>query len=349
VKIAVFFAIALFWLTGPASAQAKEPALDCTRAHAVTTTIEAVQADYRSWSGRCVSLQGIEADGLLFADRYATLERDGVFGEDARRHIVLYPLRDRLASPRWVEVTGMIGSCADHHAAVSAMQDEQPDLIIMVSGYCHTSLATYVHPIAIRRLSLAPIARLAEAEVQVDRRGLVEAPSDLPGVADHAAKARALAAVMATGDGAGYVRLTRPEVQDALDGERAEKPVPDWVRRELKAVQREFARSTWLRRNFAAMGPLSPARERIFVDRADLAAARKDGDAVSTFFTCWCRTKDCTGRWPVAAFDADNDPARPYLCAETGNYTIFRKGEVIQATVASRRAGFAEPDWPAEP
>lgn len=229
------------------------------------------------------------------------------------------------------------------------MQEEQPDQIVMVSGYCHTSLATYVRPTTIRRLSSAPIARLTETEVWVDRRRLGEASSDLPGVADRAAKARALAVVMATGDSAGYIRLTRPEVQDALDGESAEKPVPDWVRRELKAVQSEFARSTRLRRSFAAMDPLGPARERIFVDRADLAAARTNGDAVSKFLTCWCRTKDCTGRWPAAAFDADNDPARPYLCAETGNYTLFRKGEVIQATVASRRDGFAEPDWPVEP
>ena len=29
---------------------------------------------------------------------------------------------------------------------------------------------------------------------------------------------------------------------------------------------------------------------------------------------CFCRTKDCSAKWPVASRDADNQISRPYAC-----------------------------------
>jgi hypothetical protein len=31
---------------------------------------------------------------------------------------------------------------------------------------------------------------------------------------------------------------------------------------------------------------------------------------------CFCRTADCSDRWPIAFNDADNDPWRPYACIQ---------------------------------
>jgi hypothetical protein len=72
-------------------------------------------------------------------------------------------------------------------------------------------------------------------------------------------------------------------------------------------------------------------------------------DEISHYLVCWCRTADCEGRWPVLSRDADNNPARPYLCAETNDYVIFRGPNTIQARITEQSEGFAEPAWPRQP
>jgi hypothetical protein len=46
----------------------------------------------------------------------------------------------------------------------------------------------------------------------------------------------------------------------------------------------------------------------------------------TTPIVCFCRESDCTGRWPIAQFDADNLPSRPYACmqvwADTGDINV---------------------------
>jgi hypothetical protein len=36
---------------------------------------------------------------------------------------------------------------------------------------------------------------------------------------------------------------------------------------------------------------------------------------------CWCLTKDCSKRWPIATRDADNQKGRPYACLRVGGPT----------------------------
>jgi len=154
-------AVFLCCIVLPGAAWAAGSRAACNRDRAKATTIEVVRAEYSAWSGRCVSLRGIAVGARLFADRMATLEPKSAFGEEVRRSIVLYKsgrhLQDRKV--RMVEVTGTIGSCADQNAAVGVMQAENPNDIIMVSGYCHTSLETYIQPVSIRILSRAPMQR----------------------------------------------------------------------------------------------------------------------------------------------------------------------------------------------
>src|SRR5262249_8036722 len=45
---------------------------------------------------------------------------------------------------------------------------------------------------------------------------------------------------------------------------------------------------------------------------------RFEGDTSATL--CFCRRADCTARWPIASWDADNLPSRPYACTTFGTY-----------------------------
>ena len=339
------FAILLCWILLPTAASAHGEA-PCERHRATPTSIEAVRADDRAWSGRCVSLRGIAVNARLFADRLATLEPIGGFGRGVRRSIVLNPRgrSRRERKPMMVEVTGTIGSCADQNAAVAAMQAAAPADIIMISGYCHTSLETFIRAVHIRVLSRASISRLLEAEVPADRRELVVVPSGIARRTDHIAAARAMAAAMATGDELAYRRLARPAVQQELDS-LGGRPAPGWLRRAVREAHADFAGSAALRRDFAAISPLATHPERVLVDRAELSAP-ESGRRPTAFVVCWCKTTDCAGRWPVAAFDADNEPERPYLCARTTDYILGPSAsETIQVDVRASANGFAEPSW----
>ncbi len=44
------------------------------------------------------------------------------------------------------------------------------------------------------------------------------------------------------------------------------------------------------------------------------ASPHREANAQLDMLACACRTGDCTGRWPVALFDTNWNPARPYFC-----------------------------------
>jgi hypothetical protein len=341
--LAGFLALIFCLIALPVAAQAEAP---CKSANAVSKSIETIQNDYRAWRGHCVSLRGVKIRNRLYSDRNALLEPLDVYGGSIRHSIVLYGWHRGSATPKAVlaEIIGFVGSCADQNAAVEAEQAKRPDDIIMVGGYCHTSLETFVTPVSIRVISTAPISRLTEADLLEEGRKLVEAPPSLTGRNDHLATARAFAAALANGDQRAFARLTDPEIGPDLDTLGAQ-PAPAWLRQHLRDAHRAFVKAAAVRQRFADLGRVEDRQEHIFVDREDLEASKAGSGGVSSFTTCWCKTPNCTARWPVIALDVDNDPVRPYLCVPTNDYVIYRKGNAIQAQLISRMGVLAEPDW----
>ncbi|MEO7689540.1 MAG: hypothetical protein ABIS51_09650 [Sphingomonas sp.] len=308
------------------------------------TTIEEIQADYAAWEGRCVRVRGIAVNIELFADRQAMLEDIGGFGKSRRRSIIILARHPQPTHrrPILVEVTGAVGSCATDNAIVAAMAAAEPDSFIMVGGYCHTSLATYIRPISIRDLHGGNPVRLVEGEVPLDRRQLVEAPAGLPGRVEITVAARSLVAAIAARDEETFRRLSSPDVQRELD--RSNSEMPDWLRRDLAESHRDFVKITGSNSPFASVSTLAGRQERVLIERSELADALEDSGGKPELTICWCKTADCSGRWPVIAFDADNLPRRPYLCVHTSEYELGTPdGMVIQARVDLMPDGFAEP------
>ncbi len=330
----------------PSAASAKEAnAWDtlCTSASATATTIKTITLDYHRWTGRCVRLSGILAGRYLLDDRKAVLEPGSANSGEAKHTILLFAetRRDMAPLPKGrpmtIEVIGKVGSCADAHAAVAQMSRDSGD-IVMVGGYCHTSMETYVTPDVVRVLSRAPIPRLTEAEVPRERRKLVEARPTSSGRDTHVAAARAFVASIEAHDEAAYRRLRHPEVEDEvaeLDG----KQPPDWLDENIRDAHRDFTRQAVPR--FAL--PAGSRQERVFVERD--GPDDSGDDPPYGFIVCWCTGPNCTGRWPVVPADADNDPVRPYFCATSGETILGpRRGSAIEVEAARRTDGFAEPD-----
>lgn len=330
----------------PATAQEKVPTRKaCRAATAVPATIEAIQASPGPWQGRCVRLRGIVADGRLYAKRSDLADEVGMYGETPASSLALYPspAGRRVPGPVEAQIVGTVGSCASAHAEVRAYGEAHPGVFAMVSGYCHTSVENFVRPRSVSPLSGARVARLTESEVPADRRPLVEAPEAAPDRPRHVAGARAMAAAITARDEAAFLRLSDPDSSfdlAGLDGARPEA----WLRDKLRKAHRLFLRETGRGSVFAGLGPVERRQERTFVDRSELAdAMRPDGEPPSHFVTCWCRTADCAGRWPVRLRDADNDVRRPYACVRTSDYLVPGKGSVIHAMVEPIPRPFAEP------
>jgi hypothetical protein len=76
----------------------------------------------------------------------------------------------------------------------------------------------------------------------------------------------------------------------------------------------------------------------ILVERSRL---RDESDYSATI--CFCRAESCTGRWPIATFDADNVAARPYACTAVEPYVLERHRLVPQFTTPMEISGLAEP------
>lgn len=337
----------LFFLLLPSSAFAGERPR-CVANKSVETTIEAIQTEYEHWAGRCVRLRGIRLDWRLYASREAILDKVDIYGDPARRSLVIYPERSNVkGQAHWVELTGRVGSCRTANEAVAAMQDREPNNIIMVSGYCHTSLEHYVRAERIDVLRGERVARFTEPEVPSARRWLLEVPVTVTVPQSHLEAARQLIVAIARQDEDEYLHLTRPASREFRHRDDVEEARSELADDELVT-------------QFRLLANLKGHEEKILVDREALENQSGDGPNVADQFTiCWCKSRSCAGRWPVGAFDTDNDPSRPYLCVQTGDWLLGPgQGYVVQVEAMPRDSspyypskvrGLAEPNWNSGP
>jgi hypothetical protein len=342
------FLAALGLIAMPGAARAATA--PCAAAESAPVTIEAVQSALETWEGHCVRLRGLAANRRLYASRDALLDPIIVYGPLPARSIVIYPdgptRRER--DPRMVEIVGRIGSCARMHELVREMRERERDHLIMVAGYCHTSLESYVRPTTIRVTDHRAIPRPTEAEVAPGRRQLIDAPATVPLRNEQAAAARALAAAIAAGDQAAFRRLHDPDLQAEIDRPGGTR-TPAMIRAETGEENARLRRLRAPDSVFAGLPAATSRQERVFVTREDQSDAAAPGahDDVP-LLTCWCRSADCTGRWPVRTVDADNDRHRPYACVQTSGRVVFSRhgASTIQAEPPAFQHGFAEPAWP---
>jgi len=300
----------------------------CTAATAIPATIDTIQKDFKDWSGRCVRLRGLELGQHLFTDRMATLKPIDRSQASANGSIDIYP--EKLGStppdPAMVEIIGKLDSCTEQRAAFDALEKQKPRSIIMMTGYCHMSRENYVDPVSITVTSNKPITRLTEKEVPSDRRPLTDAPNDLPHRAAQIATMRAFVTAIAAGDEATWEKLLRPPSLPPIG-----TPLPEGAF--LQAAQ-----------TFAGIRPDGSSPERIFVDRTDVGNEHMKMVGPQ-LIACWCKTGDCTSKWPVTPQDADVMPERPYVCLRATMYIREGENDGPIGFDGAPEPGLAEPDW----
>ncbi|HEX7693846.1 MAG TPA: hypothetical protein VF409_05110 [Sphingomonas sp.] len=335
--IALAFLMGGFTACGTAAATGKS----CAGERIGDTKIEDVQANLQRYLGKCVRLRGILADGRLYTDRQATLETNDRTDDDRRPKRSIVVLRGGKDRPLLVEITGRVADCGLANDAMARYQADHPEEIVMVSGFCHTSMETYFDKPIVRVLSKQPIPRLVAAEVPPSKWLLIEAPASLPNRDEAVNTARRFLVAIATRDETVFRKLHNPIAQDILDTEGS--GVKGGMREWLTEAHADFVTSVAFRT--AAMTILARPKPQIrsFVEPSDVADVQKGGTGAWRVTTCWCTREDCSGRWPIAPSQADNAPGRPYLCILTSEYALYPKGPVPYAELPQNTTGFAEP------
>jgi len=232
---------------------------------------------------------------------------------------------------RHVSILGRVQDCEEVHAWAESMAEEGQ--IVMVGGYCHSMNGPYVWVQDLRFRSGAPFFRQTGYRNRPDYGDLQPTPVDWPHralVETHVNK---------------FIQALRSSDREELAN----------IHYRNFGADREDGETALLRfllsdRNspFASIRTARGLPQQIILIYKPYLVSDEDEDADPadaadySATVCFCREKDCTGRWPIASFDADNLPTRPYACTEFGSYIVDGRPLPLFST-QSGKEGLEEP------
>lgn len=317
--------IAPLALLAPAALAAAGPA-SCSEDNARTMTLAEAAA---AQPGLCVRLEAIAWNGRLYADVDAIYAGVSIAygGDTAGRPVRGGPARmafdpasrdfvDAGSSgaplapmPQWLRLTALTARCA----GVQCAADAAPVLDIVAAD----------------RVRHRPVERLLRADVAPAAWKLRPLAADSPWAARFAAAADALFPALRSRDPQQWVPLLGGRWLVAADRARVERLIG--------------ARSSPF---FAALRAREkPQRAILGWDAATLDAGERaliDAGQEAEAIVCWSDHADAERLWPIAAFDADNRPGRPYACARIA-YSIRGGEPQWRAFIDQAAGGLAEP------
>ncbi len=194
-----------------------------------------------------------------------------------------------------------------------------------MSGYCHYFNGPYLYVRRFQFRSGRPFERRMGRYEREDYGNLVPAPADWRYRADVEALASEFLRALRTSDQEKLLWIHFREV--GLEWEDDERELMQFL---LKSRKSPFAAL----RTRATGSP----EQIILLKRADL---HEESSKYSSTI-CFCREATCAGRWPIATFDADNLPSRPYACTEVVPYLDDGR-EVPHFMTTIGKGGLAEP------
>jgi hypothetical protein len=336
--MASLVAVPLAWAANPEIAPPASP-VKCTAVTSRLTTVREVAGSPDRFNGECVQITGVmhgphlydDVDGVYLGassrfDPSSSGAEIGLSGEPINRFV----------DNRYVHVdlVGTIGDCEQVRACVHASVPEGE--IVFVSGYCHYFDGAFLSVTERRAARGAPFLRQLNGHAEYGN--LMPAPADWRHRALIESQAQQFLAALRARDGRKLVDLH----SEALGGDDEIRLIP-FLLREQRSPFASLRSSVGSPQMIILIERLLPqvAAELSGQERQEAA-----DDYSST--VCFCRTGDCSGRWPIASFDADNLPSRPYACTTIAPYVVYKQGYrlTFNTPVPTEKGGLTEPHWP---
>jgi hypothetical protein len=268
----------------------------CTPEQAVAATIEAITATPDQWLDRCVTLSGI-ADGIVLHAGLEQMYRTSRFAENGNfdpanlRHQIGIDRQELRGHPQLraratnIQVTGVVDSCQRRSQRIIDAGG-----IPFLGGYCHYYRGPTV-VVSSYTISDRQHKRLTGEAARQRVGNLVEPPADWEWRDELERIAANFAAAMRAGD---RVRLGELlSYGSSMEQERIEQILTAPAYRQLRD---------------GTAGNL-----KLFTHMIG-GRFRSDDSGHVFAHLCYCRTSDCSGRWPIASRDADAGRGRPYVC-----------------------------------
>lgn len=287
------------------AAPAAWPSQPCTDREAQRATVVEITRRPEYYFRRCVTVTGPYAgitmfrgrEGLYRAHRYGPGGNTSAADRGHQIGIDRQQLRDLgLRHPLRTTVTGRVDICERRHARLEQQARDRGQLpLIMLAGYCHYHGGPTIVVDAFQ-ITEGSYERLTGESARRGYGNLAPMPADWPQRAAIESLTADFLAALRAGDRNALAGLHdfRPNTTQEDD-----RSLLRWL---LEIPQSPFAS---LRRE-------APSQTAYFVGASGGAPIACDGHVAAR--VCFCRTADCTGRWPISSGDADADPERPYVC-----------------------------------
>ena len=371
-RFAPLAALMLSWPLAPSWAQPRDmtPMIEtCTVDTAKPATIAQLHTD-PELRFKCVSIEGALYGQMVHINRRAIVEpvepSDG-YGMSEEEAVALRAAsppatRVRLQRssmpgaerPRRARVVGVVNDCSAiyreanaYHERLNAERTDGRVAITFLSGTCHYHGEVYVHPVAVTYLDFEPLLRFTSAEVEPDKTGLVPiTEKDAAEGLDLAVGAALIRAIDERDEGAYHM------LRSAVD-----RPSDFTITENLAVEATTPSPGTYFNEDeewAAALGVAESANavdyglRQLFHLRSAIEHQKEypeDPDDLEVV-ACWCKTRDCEGKWPVFYGDADAHRSRPYMCVILETVDVSgREKRVTTGRLLDSDLGFAEPEW----
>ncbi|HEY6815841.1 MAG TPA: hypothetical protein VI168_09915 [Croceibacterium sp.] len=272
----------------------------CTEAESVRTTVVEIGRDPERFLDQCVTVTGAVSgifmfsgqEGMYLAYRYG---REGNPDGEARMHRIGIDRQDirnlRMTYPQETTVTGRVDSCERRAERIRAAGG-----IPFLGGYCHYADGP---TIVVDRYSITEkrYERMTGEAARARYGNLALMPEDWPTRDQAEAAVAEFLTALRAGD-----RAAMAELHEA----------PDEPNEHYDSLLYGLLQDTY--------SPFLQARKGEGGQVAYFVLAGADGTlfgreyAKPTGYACFCRTADCTDRWPISSNDANNAWDRPYAC-----------------------------------
>lgn len=314
-----------------ADSSAQKKAADCSAGNSERATVAQIAANPGAYEGHCVAVDATMQGNSLFENV------DGVYlqwpdsGNPASSGLRIGLDNAHYSeSYRRVSVLGRVQDCETVRNCVYSSAGENE--FVMITGYCHSYNGPYLWVHNLRYHRGQPFVRRLGSDARSDYGDLVPAPEEWWYRAKVTSLASEFLVALQTRD-----RNKLADIHFRNVGEDDEESEGEMLRFLLKDRQSPFA---------SIRTATTPPQQIILVERSQFEEEESADDYFAT--VCFCREKDCTGRWPIATFDADNLPTRPYACTQIEPY-LTDKRMVPHFTTNIGKVGLAEPDPPGAP
>jgi hypothetical protein len=224
-------------------------------------------------------------------------------------------------------ISGVLNDCGRNLRAAEAAAG--PDTIVMSVGYCHYHRGLNLQSARFRPAGRARFERQLGGVARALFGDLLEASAERAPPAEAVALADSFLAALRSGDAATLRALVTPWSETFERGSREEQQFHTWLLGEGGSPLAEVR---------AMAG--QPQRA-WFVERR--SRAHDEIGYRDVWHVCFCRTADCSGRWPIAAMDAVAHVIRPYFCLRAIN-ARSRDDPADHLSIERRDTGFLEPD-----